>query len=358
MDVMNVMEYKCPCCGAGLSFGEKEQKLKCESCGNSFEVDAVKAFNEPKPENSGFCWEKEQQQQMSEDEAQTLRRIVCPACGGEIIADDQTTATFCPYCDSPAVISGRVSGALRPDGVVPFRVTKEEAKTAFKSLCKKKMLLPRGFHSQQRLEKIAGIYVPYWLYDCDCDANARFDATRTSVWSSGDYRYTRTDHYLLMRNGSMGFDGIPMDGSAKMNDELMESIEPYDYSQMMDFNSAYLSGFLADKYDVEAEAGQERIEQRIRKSAEDLLRETCMGYDTVMTTQFQVSTKHAKSRYVLLPVWMLYSKYKDKTYVFAMNGQSGKITGTFPICPARVAEWFAGIAAVVTLAATLFQMLW
>ncbi len=357
MDVANVMEYKCPCCGAGLAFGEKEQKLKCGSCGNSFEIDAVKAFNEPQEQDSDFCWETQQQQQMSEEETQNLRSIVCPSCGGEIIADGQTTATFCPYCDSPAVIPGRVSGALRPDGVVPFQVTKEDAKAAFKALCKKKKLLPRGFHSQQRLEKIAGIYVPYWLYDCDCQAGGRFDATRVRVWSTGDYRYTRTDHYLLLRNGSMGFDGIPMDGSAKMDDKLMESIEPYDYSQMVGFDSAYLTGFLADKYDVEAKAGQERIEQRVRKTAEDLLRETCVGYDTVLTTQFRVSTQHAKSRYVLLPVWMLYSKYRDKTYIFAMNGQTGKITGTFPICPTRVAEWFAGITAGVALLATLIQML-
>lgn len=354
---MVVMEYKCPCCGAGLAFGEKEQKLKCESCGNSFEVDAVKAFNEPEAKDSGFNWEQQEKQQLSEDEAQVLRRIVCPSCGGEIIADEQTSATFCPYCDNPAVISERVSDALRPDGVVPFKMTKEDAKTAFQSLCKKKKLLPRGFHSQQRLEKISGIYVPYWLYDCDCEASAKFDGTRVRVWTSGDYRYTRTDHYLLMRSGTMGFDGIPMDGSSKMNDEIMESIEPYDYTKMVDFDSAYLSGFLADKYDVEAEVGHERIEQRVRKSAEDLLRETCVGYDTVLTTQCQVSTEHAKSRYVLLPVWMLYSRYKDKTYVFAMNGQSGKITGTFPICPTRVVEWFAGITAGVTLAATLIQML-
>ncbi len=354
---MIVLEYKCPCCGAGLAFGEKEQKLKCESCGNTFDVDAVKAFNEPESENVGFCWEQQEIKELSEDESQALRQIVCPSCGGEIIADEQTAATFCPYCDSPAVISGRVSGVLRPDGVIPFQVTKDDAKSAFLALCKKKKLLPKGFHSQQRLEKITGIYVPYWLYDCDCEAYGKFDGTRVKVWRRGDYRYTRTDHYLLMRNGSMGFDGVPMDASAKMDDEIMESIEPFDYSKIVDFDSAYLSGFMADKYDVQAESGHERIEERVRKSAEDLLRETCSGYNKVTTKQFQVSTDHARSRYVLLPVWMLYSRYKDKTYIFAMNGQSGKLTGTFPICPKQVAGWFAGITAAVTLVATVVQML-
>lgn len=353
---MVVMEYKCPCCGAGLAFGEQEQMLRCSSCGNTFEIDAVKAFNEPKP-SQGVQWDNQEKQGMSQEEAETLRHITCPSCGGEIIADANTAATFCPYCDSPAVLSQRVDQELRPDGVIPFKVTKEEAKAAFAKLCKGKPLLPKNFASEQRIEKIAGIYVPFWLYDCDCTVGARYRGVRVKRWSDPRYHYVRTDHFLLLRAGRINFDGIPVDGSTKMDNAIMESIEPYDYSQLVDFDTAYLSGFLADKYDVPPEEGHGRIEQRMADTADFLLRDSCVGYQSVTKDSINLSADHARERYVLLPVWMLYSKYQDKTYVFAMNGQTGRMTGTFPIDKGRRMAWFAGVSSAVFAVLTVLQFL-
>ena len=355
----NIIEYKCPCCNAGLVFGSQVQQLTCEYCDNTFDLDAVRAYNDSESNQSSedFSWETEANQEWTDAEQTSLNAFQCPACGGEILTDDTTAATFCPFCDNPSIMPSRLTGSLKPDAVLPFRKSKEDAKAAFLKLCKGKPLLPKNFTSQQRLEKITGMYVPFWLYDCDADFSGSYKATRIHRWSDSRYNYTRTEHFLLSRKGSAEFSGIPMDGSSKMEDSFMESIEPFDYSQMVPFEMPYLTGYLADKYDVPSENGQERIRQRVEQSMQDNIQSTLLGYATVIPANRQIQIRHSKAKYVLLPVWMLNTNYNGKIYTFAMNGQTGKMTGSFPICRKRTAAWFSGICAGVTLLVHLVQMM-
>ena len=277
-----VLEYKCPCCNAGLSFAPGVQQLKCEYCDNTFELDTVRAYNESEtPKDDAFLWENPQTEEWSEADQQTMRAFQCPSCGGEIVTDETTAATFCPFCDNPTIMPSRLTGGLKPDAVLPFQKTKEEAQAAFLKLCKGKKLLPKGFTSQQRIEKITGMYVPFWLYDCSAEYDGSFKATRIHAWSDSRYHYTRTDHYLVRRRARASFSGIPMDGSSKMEDVFMEAIEPYDYSELVDFDTAYLSGYLADKYDVDKEQSRTRIEERAKNTAKEELRRTVNGYMAV-----------------------------------------------------------------------------
>lgn len=354
----NVIEYKCPCCNAGLTFGSDVQQLTCEYCGTTFELDAVTAFNESQqPTEDTFDWEESEVHTWSDAEQETMRGFQCPSCGAEIVTDENTAATFCPFCDNPTILPARVSGGLKPDGVLPFKTTKEDAKAAFLNLCKGKPLLPKFFTEDQRLEKITGMYVPFWLYDCAGDLDGSYKATRVHHWSDAQYNYTRTEHFLLNRSADADFAGIPMDGSSKMEDTFMESIEPYDYSQVVDFDMAYLTGFLADKYDVESKAGEGRIRQRVENALEDLIQPTLIGYATVFPTRRNINVRHGKVKYVLLPVWMLNTRFNGKLYTFAMNGQTGKITGSLPICPKRTAAWFAGLTAAFTAISALLMLL-
>lgn len=354
-----VLEYKCPCCDAPLKFGLEQQKMVCEYCDNTFEMEAVidynKQFQVPEtPENE---WETPQSKTWTQEEQENICTYTCPSCGGELIADANTAATFCPFCDNPAVIQGRVSGGIKPDKVLPFKKSKEEAQQAFRDLCKGKPLLPKGFSSDVRVEKITGMYVPFWLYNCTGKIDAHYKATRVSHWSDRMYDYTRTDHYSVHRSGVGEFCLIPMDASKKLSDVIMESIEPYDYSQMVDFDTAYLSGYFADKYDVEAEAGYGRIKQRVDATMDAEVAKHNGGYTTCVPVSKNIRVEHGNAEYVLLPAWMLYTRYKDQTYVFAMNGQTGKITGSFPICPKQSAKWFTIVAAAATLVGALVQLL-
>lgn len=355
----NIIEYKCPCCNAGLVFGGQVQQLTCEYCDNTFDIDAVRKYSESTETQNvdNFSWEAEEKQEWSNDEQASLNAFQCPACGGEILTDDSTAATFCPYCDNPTIMPARLSGSLKPDAVLPFQTTRKDATAAFLKLCKGKPLLPKDFTSQQRLEKITGLYVPFWLYDCDADFSGSYKATRIHRWSDSRYHYTRTEHFLLTRKGEAGFSGIPMDGSSKMEDAFMESIEPFDYSQMVPFDMPYLTGYLADKYDIPSEKGEERIRQRVEQTMQDKIQTTLLGYATVIPTSRQIQIHHSKAKYVLLPVWILNTSYMGKLYTFAMNGQTGKMTGSFPICRKRTAAWFAGICAGATLLVHLIQMM-
>lgn len=349
-----IIEYKCPCCGASLLFSGQDQTLTCQYCDNTFEMDAVQAYNEEEKTHSDY-WQSTANTGWSGQEAEGVVTYTCPSCGGELMTDENTAATFCPYCGNPTVLPGRLSGGVRPDGVIPFQTTREQAVAAFQALCKGKPLLPKEFTAEHQLEKITGLYVPFWLYDCDSGFDARYSATRVHHWSDAHYRYTRTEHFLLTRSASAAFARIPMDGSTKMDDTIMESIEPYDFSKLIDFDTAYLSGYLADKYDVESQAGHQRVRQRVSQSMDDLVAPTLLGYATVIPTSKNVYVKQGTAKYVLLPVWMLHTKYKNKSYVFAMNGQTGKMTGTFPICSMRSWAWFGGICGVVSAVAALIQ---
>lgn len=353
-----VIEYKCPCCGAGLLFRGDSQQLTCEYCDNSFDLETVRAFNASESQETfeEFQWDQEPSERWSDAEESRLNVFICPSCGGEIMTEETTAASFCPYCDNPTIMPGRLSGGLKPDAIIPFRMSKEDAKEAFRKLCKGKPLLPGMFTKEQRIEKITGIYVPFWLYDCCGNFDGNYNATRIHTWADANYNYTRTEHFLLKRGARADFQGIPMDGSSKMDNTLMESIEPFDYSQLQNFDMAFLSGYLADKYDVPSDQGKQRVKERVENAFDAQLQSSFLGYSTVVPTSCQLKIDHSKARYALMPVWILNTRYRGKLYTFAMNGQTGRMTGSFPISPQKCAIWFGGIFAGVTLLATLVQM--
>lgn len=355
----SVLEFKCPCCNAPLFFGGETQQLKCEYCNNSFDLDTLFACRESEnlEESSEIQWDSKTNRQWSQDEQTHLQLYLCDACGGQLVSDENTAATFCPYCGNPAILPRQLTGGLKPDGIIPFKTTKEDAKSAFLKLCRGKPLLPKFFTEEQHIDKITGLYVPFWLYDCSADLTGSYKATRIHTWSDSRYIYTKTDHYLLRRQADAVYSGIPMDGSSKMEDSFMESIEPYQYEDILDFDMAYLSGYLADKYDVESSAGEERIRQRVETSMNDHLQSSFLSYTTVIPASRNIRIEHGKANYVLLPVWLLNSTYRGKTYTFAMNGQTGKMTGTFPICPKRSAAWFLGVWTISTALVGLIQFL-
>lgn len=328
-----LLEYKCPACGGALSFDSSLQMMKCPYCDTEFEVAALQELDEvlKQEQPSEYNWESQPEGQWSEEETQNLCSYVCNSCGGEIVGDENMAATNCPYCDNPVVMAGRFSGALRPDVVVPFKLNKEQAKAALAKHLQKKPLLPKLFKSQNRIESIQGVYVPFWLFDTDVSANIRYKATRVHHWSDSNYTYTRTSYYSLLRGGNIAYDNVPVDGSSKMPNELMESIEPFDLSQGVDFQTAYLAGYLADKFDVTAEDCKLRANDRIRTGTEEAFAATTVGYATVFPENTNIHLQGSRVRYALLPVWMLTTRYQEKLYTFAMNGQTGKMVGNLPI---------------------------
>ena len=280
----------------------------------------------------------------------------CPCCGGEIVGDANTAASSCPFCGNPVVMMRQFSGALRPDFVTPFKPDKKAAKAGLQKHLTGKRLLPKIFRDQNHIDEIKSVHVPFWLFDTDADARVRYRTTKLRCWSDSEYNYTETSHFLVHRGGSVGFEHVPVDGSSRMADDLMESIEPYDFSDAVDFQTAYLAGYLADKYDVDAEQSIERANERVKKSAEEAFASTVEGYDTVTAESSSVQLHGGKAKYALYPVWILNTTWKGQKYTFAMNGQTGKFVGDLPVDKAAARRWKLILTA--TFSAAVYAAAW
>ena len=345
-----ISNYQCPACTGPLRYDGKLGKLQCDYCGTSFTVQEIEALYKEKDEKAAAA--SAQAREKEDDGAagwtQGLRAYNCPSCGAELICDANTAATSCPYCGNPSIIPGQLSEMLKPDYVIPFRLSKEDAIAALKNYYRGKVLLPKPFTRENHIEEIQGVYVPFWLYDGTADAEMGFQATRSMSVTTGNTITTTTEYYNVHRAGTVHFEKIPVDASSKMPDAHMDAIEPYDYSELKPFSTAYLPGFLADKYDLGPDACSERAETRAENTTADLMAQTVAGYDTVIPTNKRVSVRRGKPRYALLPVWMLSTRWAGENYLFAMNGQTGKLVGDLPVSNGRAAAWFCGLTCGLT----------
>ena len=353
-----LQEYKCPCCGGAIAFDSSLQKMKCPYCDTEFELETLKGYDDvlKQDQPDDLHWENAAGGDWQIGEEEGLYSYVCQSCGGEIVAEATTTATACPYCGNPVVMMGQLSGALKPDLVIPFKLDKAAAKAGLLKHLSGKRLLPKVFKDENHIDEIKGMYVPFWLFDADADAHVRYRATTVRTWSDDDYDYTETSYYAVNRAGSIGFTRVPVDGSEKMPDDLMESIEPFDMQGAVDFQTAYLAGYMADKYDVSAEQSIDRANERIKRSTEGAFAATVQGYASVTTESSDIRLRDGKTHYALFPVWLLSTTWNGNRYLFAMNGQTGKFVGDLPVDKAAARKWRLLLTAICGFGA--YALLW
>ena len=350
------VSYKCPSCGAPLSFLPGHDKVTCEYCGTEFSVSAVEDMFRREQELAAKAAEAQETKWDTEaagsewgaDEAAALRAFTCSSCGAEIVCDENTMATECCYCGNPTMLPHRFDGMMKPDFVLPFKKTKEDAVAALKKFYEGKYLLPSAFTANNRVEDIQPMYVPFWLFDSAVEAEATFRAEKRHVVETRDEIITETSVYSCQRGGRMEFRRIPVDGSQKMDDAYMESIEPFDYSELVPFSAAYLTGYLADKYDVDADASAPRADKRVETSAIGVLRDSVQGYDICTPEASAVAKSGGEVAYALAPVWILTTRYNNQPYTFMMNGQTGKVVGSLPYDKTK-ALIYPGVASLVAI---------
>ena len=356
-----LQEFKCPNCDGAIEFDAQQQKMKCPYCSAEFETEALQAYQNELAAipQENMQWDTAAGSDWQPGETEGLRVYTCNTCGGEIVADETTGASECPFCGNPVIMTGQFAGALKPDLVIPFKVDKKAAIAKLQEHYKGKLLLPKVFKDQNHIKEVKGLYVPVWLFDTDADAHVRYKATRTRTWSDSQYRYTETSYFSVTRAGGIGFENVPVDGSTKMDDTLMESIEPFNIGEAVDFHTAYLSGFLADKYDVDAQASIGRANERIKKSTEDAFAATVQGYTSVVPVSSTINLQNGRARYALYPVWILNTQWNGQKFTFGINGQTGKIAGDLPMDKGKFWTWLLGVAGGATAAAfALSYLFW
>ena len=374
-----ITNYKCPACTGPLHFVGASGMLECDFCGAKYDVAQIEALYAEKEAKAVAATEQanakaEQNRQkiaemesqgwdtssLSSDwgtEADGMKAYSCPSCGAELICDASTAATSCPYCGNPTVVPGQFSGALKPDFVIPFKLSKEDAVAALKNHYKGKPLLPKAFTNGNHIEEIKGVYVPFWMFDGQAEGSVDYEGQIIHVYESGDYEITETEHYDVRRGGSIAFEKVPVDASSKMPDDHMDSIEPYNYKDLRAFSTAYLPGFLADKFDVSADKSRERADVRCLGSLKKALQGTVTGYATCFPRGEHADIQRGKVHYALLPVWLLNTKWQGKDFLFAMNGQTGKLVGDLPVDKGRFWGMFAAIAVPLSVLSSVIVLL-
>lgn len=338
--------YQCPNCGAGLAFDAEKQKFACEFCLSEFSEAEAREANSDEVLRERESAEREYNEHMNEYE--------CPSCGAHVVADENTAASFCYYCHNPVVLVGRLSGQMRPHRIIPFKYDKAQAEKKFLEFAKRKWFVPRGFFAPEQVEKITGVYYPFWITDADTDSTMTAHATRLRVWRTGRYEYTETSNFEIYRRGDIHFEDITTSALSEADKKMLEGVLPYPSEALQEFSMPYLSGFQAKKRDIERADLTDEVRGRMNRYAEQLLRGTVLGYNTVSVKNMDVNVQKSHWEYSLLPIWVLTYRGKgDKTYTYAMNGHTGKVYGELPVSFAKLGLLLGAIAVPLTAILTV-----
>lgn len=350
----NTFSYKCPACGGALRY-TPEGFLQCDHCGNTFNVEAIEKLSAVE-ESKGFDWgDYKERFQDGAEQLDNTTVYICRSCGAQVEVESTTVATHCPYCDNEIVITDRISGGIKPNVIIPFAIDKKKAIECVRKHFKGKRLLPSDFTKTHSLNKLTGVYVPFWLFDAGVEGTITYEAEKVTHRSDSKYDYTDTAHYLVEVGGSVQYEKLPIDGSIKMDDGYMKAIEPFDYKDLCDFNPAYLSGYMADRFDENPDDSSVKAGSKMGECTEKMYTASFSGSYTSVTTKskklFMVSPT---VKYALFPVYTLNLAYGGKNYMFAVNGQTGKVAGSLPISKKKrilyfILSFLAGFAVTALL---------
>lgn len=379
---MAVIMWKCPNCGGSMKFNPSSQDFECEYCMSHFTEEELKAQAEILKEKErqvpvddaadgnagaagvadgntgdtgsgamdgnagdpgvGMADEKNQAQKAEEKvdakgekQAKPVVQMLytCPSCGAEIVTDETTAATRCFYCQNPVVLQGRLEGAYEPQKILPFAIDQAKAKSMFTDWIKKKRYVPSDFYSPSQIKNMTGVYFPYWLYSCKIDGKLEAQGRKVRTWRTGDMEYTETQMYQVNREGHMNVDNLTRNALKKADKQLVEGVMPFKPDQIKPFSMEYLTGFMAEKRDMERETFEQEVTAEVKNFARSSLLNNVSGYNSVSPTVQREDIRDAKWEYALLPVWTLTYKGKNdgKIYYYACNGQTGKISGKLPV---------------------------
>lgn len=330
-----------------MQFDPSTQQYKCEYCSSLFSQQALDAMQGDTGSGDSDGTHGREEDGRTEEGAGEGNAVLysCPSCGAQLVTDETTVASICYYCHTPVVLSGKLKGAYRPDKIIPFALDRKKALEIFDGWIKKKKFTPPDFYNESQIEKMSGVYFPYWLYKCRVEAHMEAEATKLNIWRAGNIEYTRTERYDVSRDGSMDISNASKNALTKANSQLVEGVLPFEMEKLRPFNMDYLAGFVAENRDTEFDDFREQLETEIEDFAKRSLRQEVLGYNSVNVRSQDVRVMNSDCSYALLPVWTL--TYKDpksgKIYYFACNGQTGKVCGELPVDAGQIRLLFLKI---------------
>lgn len=298
-DKMEIVDNKCPTCGSSIEFDISTQNWKCKHCRNNFTIEDMK--------------------KVKHNTKKSLNELLCPTCNAILLTNENDISTKCIYCRNNVIINKTSDKVPIPDKIIPFRIGKKETKKIIKEYLEDKQFLPKDFSVNKYINDIQGIYIPFWLY-------------------KNKYKVSVRKNYMRHDKAEVEFENIPFDANKHLNNKVTSSLEPFDYKELIKFNSAYLSGFMAQKYDVDESSGRKDVKDRCTSTIEMLFKDANSKYYEPQIELIQETLIEEKAYYALLPIWLLNFKYNNNEYLIAINGQTGKITASLPVDETKLSK--------------------
>ena len=345
-------EAECPSCGGSFEFNPSTSNLKCPYC--DFETQIA----DPEAEQAGVVELdfSEATDVKSFDWGAEKKAVVCGSCGAEAIYDALEVANVCAYCDSNQLMEASAEGALSPNGVVTFEITKQQASEKFITWIKGKWFTPKEAKQKAKPDGFQGVYLPHWTFDTQTSARytAEYGIKKETTDSEGNKR-SKIDWYKTSGFHQKFIDDHVVLATTRHSESILSSIRPFNTEKAKPYLPQYLSGFSAERYSVGIEQGWNQAQ----KDIEDILRKEISNKvtrkydaDVVKNIKLSATFSDVKYKYLMLPIWLSSFKYKSKVYQFAVNGQTGKVGGQAPISPLRVA--IAVIAGLIIVGGILY----
>lgn len=335
--------YKCPECGAPMRYDPTTSTLLCDYCNRI--INLSKETNDEEEDffkvgADDLSWQKETQ------------IIKCVNCGSENVVSKKEMSTTCPFCGSKQVVAYDAIAGIKPNRVIPFKLSLEDAKTLYKKTIKKKIFVPNKVKKMYLELVLNGVYIPSWTYDSSTFStySGRLGKRYTVVVGSGKNRRTETRirWYSIRGTKIVDFDDILVNSGKSLSQSDLNSISPYQTNDSLEFEEGYLAGFQAEHYSKDVKTGfndaKHVMDPRIRSAI-------LSGYHYDVVGSLNIKTHYDKItfKYVLLPVWFGILNYHKKMYRFLINGESGKIKAKYPKSIVKILTLIFGIIIGIVL---------
>ena len=335
--------FKCEECGGPMRYNPQTFSLVCDYCSRVINLSNEKSFEEINFFGVGaedLSWQNETQ------------NIKCINCGSENIVSKKEMSTVCPFCGSKQVVKYDAIPGMKPNRVIPFKLTSEQAKNCYHEIIRKKVFVPNKVKKMQLDLSINGVYIPSWTYDTNTftQYHGRLGKRYTVVVGSGKNRRTVTKIRWFSIRGTkvLDFDDVLINSGNSLEQSELNQISPYDTNNSLEYDGGYLAGFHAEHYSLDVKSGFHIARGSMESSIKSaILRD--YHYDVVGSFSMQTYYNKVTYKYVLLPVWFGVLKYHKKFYRFIVNGENGRIKAQYPKSVWKILALIFGIIIGVIL---------
>ena len=357
-----MQKYNCKNCGAELYWDSNASCLKCEYCDAEYQpsdFDVGSTDTEGDIQAKQVEPEKADEYAKATDDSDSIELVVykCNHCSAEIVTAKSTIATTCAYCGRAISITEKLVDDFKPDAVIPFLFDETKAKEAYKKYIHSSCLTPKDFGKDSVIKKMKGVYVPFWLHSFKNRTDAVVYGENVVSHRRGNDKVIEHHMYHITVDASGTFTNIPTDALKNLDNGLMDALEPFDYSKLEAFNPAFMAGFYAEEYNEDENVTISRATGRAKKTMLSQIEHAAGVYGIKHIKSSNESITERESRYTMLPVWLLHVEYKNKEYMFAINGETGKIVGKLPISAGKLLSVIAGTFVGSYLTVTLVKFL-